>query len=236
MIPGWLLRAADEFWGEAGPPLNYPRDLTLPALRAYILHRQIIPGLRLSAIEAWFAQRECRLQFDEPDRRLRGCLTAVGGTAIVFIDGADGPAEHRFTFAHEIAHLLLDYVLPRRRAIARIGPGIVDVLDGVRPPTAQERIDSALNDCPLGLHIALLDRRNPTAQLTQVESKADQLAWELLAPDEELDRRFGTVRISAAELTQHLIDGFGFPAPEAERYAARWLHVRQGPVPLIRLI
>jgi hypothetical protein len=236
MIPGWLIREADRFWVEAGTPPDFPRDLTLPALRAFVVDRQVIPGLRLSAIEAWFAQRACRISFDEPDRRLRGCLTAVGGSSIIFIDGADDPEEHRFTFAHELAHFLVDYLKPRKRAIARLGPDVAEVLDGLRPPTTQERIDAALDDCPLGLHLHLLDRRNPTAQIARVESEADQLAWELLAPDEELDHRFGQSRISFTELTGALIKDFGFPRPEAERYAGRWISVRRGPEPLIRLV
>jgi hypothetical protein len=214
MIPGWLAEAADQFWAEAGTPPPFPRDLTLPALGAFVVDRQVMPGLRLRGIEEWFAKRACALEFGQQDEA----------------------AEHRFTFAHELAHLMLDYLMPRNQAISRLGPDIADVLDGVREPTENERLDAAINACPLGLHLHLLERRDVTALVSMVESKADQLAWELLAPDEELERRFGSLQVSVAELSHGLVNEFGLPMPEATKYAGRWLRARQGPRPLIRLV
>ncbi len=190
MIAGWLSNAADYFWAQTDPPATYPRDLTLPALRAFVLDEQVILGLRVSSIQKWFLSRKCAIDFPEQDRRLRGCLTAIGGCAIVFIDGADSDAERRFTFAHEIAHLLLDYRLPRVRAISLLGPSILQVLDCLRPPTESERIHAAIKNCSLGLYCHLLDRRDQTGHVASVESRADLLAWELLAPDEELEHRY----------------------------------------------
>jgi hypothetical protein len=236
MIPGWLAEAADQFWAEAGTTPPFPRDLTLPALRAFVVDHQVMPGLRLRGIEEWFANRSCALEFGQQDRRLRGCLAAIGGSAMIFIDGADEEAEHRFTFAHELSHLLLDYLMPRNQTISRLGPGIAGVLDGVREPTENERLDAALNACPLGLYLHLLERRDATALVSMVESKADQLARELLAPDEEIERRFGSQQLSVAELAHGLVNEFGLPMPEATKYAERWLRARQGPRPLIRLL
>jgi IrrE N-terminal-like domain len=236
MIPGWLSEAADYFWAVAGSPPAPPRDLTLPALRGLVIDEQVMPGLSIGAIQAWLSRRGCEIKFDEQDRRLRGCLTAVGGSAIIFIDGADCAAEHRFTFAHELAHFLLDYLLPRQRAIELLGASILEVLDGLRPPTETERIDAAINACPLGLHYHLLDRRERTGHVSAVESHADQLAWELLAPDEELACRFSAKSISAVDLCAELIHDFGLPTPEAARYAECWTRACYGPKPLIRLV
>jgi hypothetical protein len=236
MIPGWLISAADEFWAVADRPAAYPRDLTLPAFSAFVIDLQLTPGLRISGIEEWFKQRACEVQFGQLDRRLRGCLTAVGGAAVIFADGADDAAEHRFTVAHELSHFLVDYLLPRNKAIAKLGPEIAEVLDGVRAPTDDERLDAAINACPLGLHIHLLERRDPTGRFSMVESRADKLAWELLAPDEELERRFGSEQLSVAELTHGLVNEFGLPMPEAAKYATQWTRARQGPAPLIRLV
>jgi hypothetical protein len=208
----------------------------LPALRGFVVDEQVLPGLSINNIQAWFSKRGCEIRFDGQDRRLRGCLTAVGGTAIIFIDGADSTAEHRFTFAHETAHFLLDYLLPRLRATDLLGPAILEVLDGLRPPTETEGIDAAINACPLGLHYHLLDRRERTGHISAVESRADQLAWELLAPDEELACRFGAKSISAVDVCAELIHVYGLPSPEAARYAERWTRARIGPKPLIRLV
>jgi hypothetical protein len=236
MIPGWLAEAADQFWAKAGDPPPYPRDLILPAMRAFVVDPQVMPGLRLRGIEDWFAKRACTVSLGQQDRRLRGGLTAIGGSAVIFIDGADEAAEHRFTFAHELAHLLLDYLNPRNNAIARLGESIADVLDGVRAPTDKERLDAAINACPIGLHLHLLERREVSGLVSLVESKADQLALELLAPDEELERRFGTQQLAVAELAHGLVNEFGLPMPEATKYAAKWRRARQGPRPLIRLV
>ncbi|MFL5758160.1 MAG: ImmA/IrrE family metallo-endopeptidase [Thermomicrobiales bacterium] len=236
MIPGWLSEAADYFWTMAGPPQASPRDLTSAAPRGFVVDQQIILGLCIDGIQRWFARRQCDVRFPEPDRGLRGCLTAVGGSAIIFIDGADGAAEHRFTFAHEIAHFLLDYRLPRDRAVKLLGPSILEVLDGIRRPTEAERLDAAINACPLGLHYHLLDRRERTGHVSAVESKADQLACELLAPDEELELRFGSRHLSVVELSHELVQVFGLPLSEATRYSTKWTRARQGPSPLVRIV
>src|SRR3954447_22837721 len=134
MIPGWLSEAADYFWALAGPVPDFPRDLSVAAPRGFVVDEQTMLGLSISGIQRWFAQRSCDIQLKEQNRRLRGCLTAVGGSAVIFIDGADTAAEHRFTYAHEISHYLVDYLLPRERAVQLLGAQILEVIDGIRVP------------------------------------------------------------------------------------------------------
>ena len=55
----------------------------------------------------------------------------MAGTAYCLVDANDPDNERRFTTAHELAHFLLDYAEPRRKAIEALGEGIVPVLDGV---------------------------------------------------------------------------------------------------------
>ena len=165
----------------------------------------------------------------ESDRRLRGALVAFADHGILFLDGADHEAEQRFTAAHEAAHFVLDYLLPRRRALALLGDGIRPVLDGERPPTCEERIDAALTACPLGLHVHLLDRRDPTGRVALAEDRVDRLARELLAPADELDRRFDGCPPAEADLVAALIDDYGLPAAEAAAHARSWLAARRRP-------
>src|SRR5207253_2652044 len=100
-----------------------------------------LPRLHITSVGEWLIARgrKINMNFGTFDRPLRGCVIAWRGHAIIFVDGGDPEDEQRFTIAHEIAHLLLDYFIPRRRATASLGAQIGDVLDGLRPATAEER-------------------------------------------------------------------------------------------------
>lgn len=226
MIHGWLAMARDAFWDLAGPPPPFPRDLRPLLALALPLSSRPVPGLRLAVAETWLARHGCSRRFGEPDRRLRGALVAFADTGVLFLDGADLDAEQRFTAAHEAAHFVLDYLLPRRRALALLGEGVRSVLDGERAPSREERIDAALTDCPLGIHVHLLDRRDPTGAVAAVEDRADRLARELLAPAADVAERYDGLRLGEAELSAELTRVYGLPPAEAVAYARRWLGSR----------
>lgn len=226
----WAEVEADAFWHAVGGPPPFPRDLTsvLPLILPVAV--VVLPALGLARIEAWFAGRGTPYRFPCADRRLRGCLVAHAGVGLLFVDGADDVDERRFTVAHEAAHLLLDYLRPRQDAIARFGQRIVDVLDGRRPMTRIERIDAVLANCPIGVHVHLLERSAGTGVVTaSVEERADRLACELLAPASEAATRFRAAA-DEADLAVRLHDAFGLPGPQAATYAERLLRAWR-PVP-----
>jgi Zn-dependent peptidase ImmA (M78 family) len=229
MIPGWLADAANRFWSAAGAPPPFPRDLDEVVSFALPVYQVVMPRLRLASVEERLRHHGFALRFDEEDRRLAGAVVAHGGYGFLFVDGADAPDERRFTLAHEIAHFVLDYQFPRDRAIALLGEGIVPVLDGLRPPTRTERIDAVLAACATGLHVYLLDRLDPSGRVVTVEDRADRLACELLAPDDELRRRFGEDPPEASALAAELVGAFGLPVSVARAYADRWLAPRRPP-------
>lgn len=221
----WAEAEAKAFWAAAGCPPPFPRDLTPILPLALPVAVVVVPALGLTRIEAWLASRGTPYRFPCADRRLRGCLVAHAGAALLFVDGADDADERRFTVAHEAAHMLVDYLRPREAAIARFGPRIVDVLDGRRLLTRTDRIDAVLADCPIGVHLHLLDRNLETgANVASVEERADLLACELLAPASEA-ARFRTA--GEEELPILLRDAFGFPLSRAAGYANRLLRVWQ---------
>jgi Zn-dependent peptidase ImmA (M78 family) len=170
---------------------------------------------------------------------LHGCLVAFKGKGAVIVDGSDSGPEIRFTIAHEISHFLLDYVAPRQRAIERLGPSLVDVVDALRQPTAEEHTHAILSGVSLAFYAHFMHRdefRGGSLITLESEDQADRLAFELLAPEEEVWRslpkslrtrpfaaKLGTVR-------RILVRRFGLPAEASTRYAATFCRSHFGGV------
>ncbi len=222
MIPGWLAAAADEFWSLAGDPLPFPRDLGGVLAFALPVSRVVLPRLTPARVEEWLARRQREVDFDTTPRTLRGCLVAYRGTGFIFVDGADDPAEQRFTLAHEIAHYLLDYHAPRQNTLHRLGPAILPVLDGERPAAQPERIDAVLTSSRLGYYVHLFDRGRSDSLVDISERRADDLAFELLAPSSDVAKRTGP-NTSTDQVATVLTAEFGLPQDAARDYARSWM-------------
>jgi len=222
VTPGWLAAAADEFWSLAGDPLPFPRDLGGVLAFALPVSRVVLSRLTPARVEEWLARRQLAVDFDTTPRSLRGCLVAYRGTGFIFVDGADDPAEQRFTLAHEIAHYLLDYHAPRQNTLHRLGPAILPVLDGERPAAQPERIDAVLTSSRLGYYVHLFDRGRADTMVDISERRADDLAFELLAPSDHLAGRVPP-HASAADVVAVLTAEYGLPHDAAEAYARSWM-------------
>jgi hypothetical protein len=194
-----------------------------------------MPRLGIDGVDEWLQRHGVGQRLSNPDRRLRGCLVALRGRGIIFVDGGDNDAERRFTLAHEAGHFLLDYYMPRTRAQALLGPDILPVLDGDRGPSSDERLVAAVRNCPLGMHVHLLDRRHPNAVITQSEYRANRFAWELLAPDDDLERRYDRRLTDEETIARDLENVYGLPPAEAGAYATQWLGERVRPSNLVFL-
>ncbi len=238
MTEGWLVNVVDDFWRRAGGQEPFPRSLEQPIVWALPLAVLKLPRLWVRDVEAWLKQRGVRFQLDCQDRPLRGCLVAYGGRGCVLLDGSDPHDELRFSLAHEAAHFLVDYIRPRERAVARLSPVILEVFDGLRPPTADERIDAVLSDVSIGVHTHLMERSHDgvlgCSRIVDAESRADRLALELLAPATEVQRRaagFGS-QLSSNEIVRSaveaLVSDFGLPLIVAEAYAKFILRSSRG--------
>ncbi|HEY8284678.1 MAG TPA: ImmA/IrrE family metallo-endopeptidase [Chloroflexota bacterium] len=225
-MPLWSIEMADSFWEDAGNDESFPRGLRRAIASALPLTVVLLPRLRVAGIDAWLSEQAIRCQLGFPDRPLRACLVARHGQGIIFLDGTDPDDEQRFSLAHECAHFLRGYWQPRRVAVDRLGPAVVEVFDGDRPAHPDERLHALLARVAIGFHVHLMDRTAEggfaSVAIDAAERDADLLAYELLAPSafvlasigsgSSLDRR----ATMAADLTH----GYGLPARVAARYAA----------------
>jgi hypothetical protein len=214
----WCIELATTFWLKTGPPPPFPRDLR-NAVLALPLSVVELPKLSVSLIRRWFEQLELPIPLDEPDRPLRACLVAWFGEGFAFLDSRDDPSEKAFSLAHELAHFLRDYLYPREIAAKRLGKAALEVLDGKRPATPDERLHAILRNVRLGPFTHLLKRDDSGRSLTPVEwdaeVAADRLAFELIAPADDVGE--GANRF---ELAKRLVQVFGLPTTAAECYAA----------------
>ena len=234
----WVQEAAERFWAEAGgAPPGWPRDLRRAVALALPLAVVDLPRLRVATMKAWLAQRGIALPIAERDRSVRACLLVRQGRGMVFLDGADPDDERRFSLAHEVAHFLAEYVLPRERAVGRLGSRILPVLDGHRAPSPAERVDALLAGVALGLKLHLMERTPdghlPEAAVSAAERRADALALELLAPSEVV-RSGLTAGLSRADQEAILRATFGLPAAVARAYARQVVPDNPSPRSLAR--
>ena len=220
---------AERFWQSAGVHDSFPRSLERAVSWAVPLAIVKLPSLRLSELRTWLRNKGLRVEFRGPDRSLRACLIAKHGRGVVILDGTDPEADCRFSLAHEVAHFLLDYLHPRERASEALGPSCVDVLDGLRVATVEERFAGILKGVTLDTHVHLLER-SAAGQIDRMsvldaEDRSDRLALELLAPRNIVLQRLEAAGIrwqatSALRRTEELlIDDFGLPSGIAENYA-----------------
>lgn len=204
---------------------GFPRDLATIApftLPVSIVTRAGLTTNDVLATVASAIERDVRFL---KERRLRGCLVAHAGNGMIFLD-EDDAAQMRFAAAHELAHFVGHYLTRREIAIARLGGGIVEVLDGHRPPSAQERLAGILTGCPLGTFADVMERDDGvplTAAAEIMEYEADEAAFLALAPigpviARTLDRSSAVERASVAIC---LAEDFGLSQIEADRHAPR---------------
>ncbi len=189
-LPAWVAEAAASFWRAVACQPTYPCDLAPIVGRAYPVAVLSLACLSVERVERWLQERGISYYSDCAERSLHGCLIAVRGHGLIFVDHCDPPEQQRYTLAHEIAHFLHDYLQPRQQALRRLGSAILPVLDGERPPTIEERLDAVLADCKPGFYIDLLPRTaddmEQVSALLRAEREADRLALELLAPAERV--------------------------------------------------
>jgi hypothetical protein len=145
-----------------------------------------LPVVTVRAVGRWLRRHRRTPAFPPYQRDLMGCLYADGGHGFIFVCGADGPEEQRFTLGHDTAHFLVDYWWPRLQVLEALGPSAIDVLDGRRPARPGERASAILAHVRVGPHWHLIPRAGGdpggSVRIACAEDQADDLGLELLAP------------------------------------------------------
>jgi hypothetical protein len=220
-VPLWVAELAGAFWELARESEPFPRNLRRAIARAVPLSVVLLPQLSVSAALRWLQTAGLVCELPGQDRPLRGCLVARCGHGVALIDGADADDEQRYSIAHELAHFLRDYWNERRRIGKRLGLAALEVLDGERPPTSQERLQAMLRNVSLGFHLHLMERdaegQPTTPSILTSEADADRLAYELLAPADEVLAHAQCPTENG--LVERLRITFGLPGVQASGYA-----------------
>lgn len=226
----------ETFWERAGQKEPFPRTLERSIALALPIAIVKLPRLDLRLIEDWLIRRGVNFKFDVENRWVRGCLVAYGGKGMIFVDGTDPFPEQRFTIAHEVAHFLIDYWQPRNRSAQKYSPAILEVFDGLRSPTLDERIHAVLQGFPLGTFTKLIDRsgQGEIEATWSAENRADVIALTLLAPADEVmsmisasGKTYVERKLEAVEI---LTDKLGLPHSVANFYASEILKsIGKGP-------
>jgi IrrE N-terminal-like domain len=238
MLEARLRLIAERFWETARHiQCAFPRDIESAIAWSVPLFIVRVPNLWVHDVETYLRKRQLPVLIGAADRPLHGCVIAIRGKGIIAVDGTDESRELRFTIAHEVGHFLLDYQEPRLRAIEKLGATVVEVLDGQRPPRPEERIDGLLANAPVGVYSHFMHRDDlglASSTILEIESHADRLALELVAPEEEVwrsvprgfpDRAYAK-RI--AGLQRLLVRRFGLSSEVAHKYAASLCRSRFG--------
>jgi hypothetical protein len=219
IIPDFEALARD-FWAGTDGHKTFPRQIedAAPLQLPLVIAKQT--PIKAQVVRDWLRQRGIVVPVPGDQRDLYGCLVAHRGYGFIFVNGTDSPVEQRLTIAHEVAHFLADYLLPRQQIMQRLGVEMAAVLDGVRPPTPAERAAAILSHVRLGAHVHLLPRPGTAGadeeSIARAEDRADRLAIELVAPlvhirailDDLVARQVFTPKAARAALATH----FGLPA------------------------
>lgn len=220
MTAPWLEEAVAVF-GSGGPP-RFPRNIAVDILLRLRVTVVPLPHPSPESMRDWLLRRGFDCQSSAFPETVHGCMVWMGDVGILFHDSEENPSEQRFTLAHEASHFVLDHVLPRRRAVAVLGPSILEVLDGQRAPTPEESVTALFERVSLTPRADLI-RRSASGHYTHgavvdSEQRADQLALELLAPA-ALARPL-LEGVAEAEAAERVRFRFGLPGRVARAYVA----------------
>lgn len=243
IIKPHITRIARDFWSLTGKKYSPGCDIIGAVHLVLPVDIISLSELSLVKIERWLLERGVGLSIEADNRVLHGFIITHAGSGIIFINGTDSEEERRYTIAHEISHFILDYKIPRDKAIAKMGNQITEVLDGLRNATVEERIDGLLGDIRVQPYTHLLEKTGDgsfnSVTVFDAENEADSLAVELLAPNSNVikNTKNGQSKISFSDFQSRclnlLVSDYMLPETVAKEYAVRLSYLATGAPSLI---
>ncbi len=235
-----IQRIAHEFWSKADPKHRLDFDIMNAVNGSLTVDLIPVQQLSLQKIDSWLVARTINIGIDVNDRNLHGALLIKNGSVFMFIDAAVCEMEQRFTVAHEVSHFLLDYQLPRERAILAFGQEIEEVLNGNASASTSQLVMSVIKGIDLNPYTLLIEKTGNGSFSNwcnfNSENEADYLALELLAPRARVinDTVSSARRLTYAQFTRKsqeiLIEKYRIPVTVAHQYASELAYsVTKGP-------
>ena len=238
-----IVQIAKDFWKSTGGTIVFPCDISGAVNLVLPIDIVCLSELSLNKIQTWLAERKVFLSLEIDDRLLHGFILISKGSGFIFVNGTDTEEERRYTIAHEASHFLLDYKLPRDTAVKKLGDGILEVMDGNRKPTIEERIDGTLTSVTIKPYTHLLEKVGDGTfnrmEILNSENEADGLALELLAPNSIVikDTNPNRKKISFYDFKnqcyQILRSKYLIPDSIAEAYSSKLAYVATGAPSLV---
>jgi len=238
LIKPYIARIASEFRLKAGRKDKFHFDINGAVNLILPVDIVSLSELTLSKIKQWLFDRGVDVDIDYNDRLLHGFILTFQGSGFIFINGTDTEEERRYTVAHEASHFILDYKLPRDRAIEKLGPQIVEVLDGYRAASTMEMVDGLLASVNIQPYTHLLEKAADgsfnSIKIYNSENDADALALELLAPSTDVikDTKATKPQLAFEEFKSTafriLMDKYLLPVEIAKEYSTRLAYVSTG--------
>jgi Zn-dependent peptidase ImmA (M78 family) len=225
----YIEKIAQDFWAQTGLIWKTPHDISCAVSLLLPIDIVSLCELSLEKIDQWLTQRGIKIPIAVTDRYLHGFVLVSKGKGFIFVNGTDTEEERRYTVAHEVSHFILDYKIPRDKIVEKLGMEIIDVLDGRREPTIEERISGLLKNVVVRPFTHLLEKEGDgsfeNSRTFDSENRADALALELLAPRTEIVNVVNKKKIKISFSVFHekcinlLANKYGLPLPIAEQYS-----------------
>ncbi len=233
-------RIAREFWSTVDQVYRDSFDIVSAVDASLIIDLVMIKELSLQKIETWLAERTISIEFDVNDRGLHGALMIKTGSVFMFVEDSQNEIQQRFTVAHEVSHFLLDYHVPKEKAILALGKEIEDVLNGNLAASNPQLALSVIKGITIDPYTFLIENNGNGSFLSwsnfNSENEADYLALELLAPRAKVinETVSSTKRLTYSQFTRKsqeiLIGKYGIPSEVARQYASELAYsVTNGP-------
>lgn len=223
-------RIAREFWLTVDQEYRDGFDIVNAIDTSVFINLRRIKELSLKKLEEWLKEMTDQEEFNIDDRHLHGALIIKGPSIFMFVEASEDEVQQRFTVAHEVSHFLLDYHLPKERAILALGKEIEDVLNGNLPPSNIQRTLSAIKGVDIAPYSFLIEKTGNGSfenwSNFNAENEADYLALELLAPRARVisETISSTKRLAYSQFTRKskeiLIEKYRIPVRIADQYAS----------------